>query len=50
MDESTQLLMTFLIEKLAAVAGFMEETVKQLLPAATQKPEKQIELMHLISK
>ena len=48
MDETTQLLMSFIIDKLAVVAGFVEETVKQLLPAPADNVE--IELVNLFSK
>ena len=49
MDETTQLLMTFLIEKLAAVAAIVEETIKQTLPAAAPA-DVEIELIKIFSK
>ena len=36
MDETTQLLMTFIIDKLATVAAIVEETIKKYMPPAEQ--------------
>ena len=49
MDETTQLLLSFVIDTLATVAAIVEETIKHTLPAAAPA-DVEIELIKIFSK